>query len=36
MIMPTVPTKGSAQYGVGFWNRTRTVWLSTFSTLMSL
>ncbi len=36
MIMPRVPTKGSAQNGVGFSKRTRTVWLSSFSTLMSL
>ena len=36
MIMPRTPTKGSAQNGVGFVKVTLTVWLSIFSTLMSL
>ncbi len=34
--MPRTPTKASAQYGVGLGKVTRTVWLSTFSALMSL
>ncbi len=34
-IMPTVPTSGSAQNGVGLAKTTRTVWLSTFSTFRS-
>ena len=35
-IRPTTPVKGSAQNGVGLGNSTRTVWLSTLMTLMSL
>ena len=31
--MPTTPTKGSAQNGVGCLKMTLTVWSSTFSTL---
>jgi hypothetical protein len=34
-IIPTVPTKGSAQNGAAFGNVTRTLCESTFSTLMS-
>jgi hypothetical protein len=36
MIMPFVPTKGSAQNGVGLGKVTRTVCESTFTTWMSL
>jgi len=36
IIMPTTPTKGSAQNGVGSLNTMRTVWSSTFSTLLRL
>ena len=36
MIMPKVPTKASAQNGVGSLNFTLIVWVSTFSTTMSL
>ena len=34
--MPRVPTKASAQNGVGLWNITFTVYWSIFSTLTSL
>src|SRR5215813_4605427 len=34
--MPRTPQNASAQNGVGFWNVTRIVWLSSLSTLMSL
>ena len=36
MIMPRVPTKASAQNGVGLANFTMTVYWSTFSTMTSL
>ena len=36
MTMPRVPTKASAQNGVGFANSTRIVWSSTLTTFTSL
>src|SRR5262249_23257513 len=35
-IMPRTPQNASAPHGAGLWKTTRIVWLSTFSTLMSL
>jgi hypothetical protein len=35
MMLPGAPTKASAQNGVGFLKRMRTVRSSTFSTVMS-